>query len=551
MAIIPAEYLPPQEYLPETVQLLPELCYPERLNLAVELLDGNLAERGEKVAVLFDDQRLTYRELLEQVNRFANALRALGIERNDRVLLRSANVPDYLVWNFACWRIGAIPVLVNHLNRHEEVAFKANDTEAVAVCVHMDFYEDVARARAACPFLEHVIVSGERQPGTLEYDALVEAQSVVAESEDTGRDDYGRIIYSSGTTGKPKGILTTLGGLLSAADTHGRHVLKIRETDVLGGHPYFTFAFGSVNFTIYPWRFGASVSIISRFSAEQQLRLIQEHGITMLFAVPTALRMMLGVADCEKRYELGSLRLIQSAGEWLPAVTIKDWSHRFGTRILDSLGSGDLNYWLSTTEEMDESSFGSTGVSVPGYENVVVDENFEEVPPGTVGELLVRGPVGQTYWRRPDKQIEGVSPLDCRFRGWSRPGLVFLKDEHGFFWYKSRSDDMIVTAGHKIPGGEVEAALNGHPAVLESAVVDTPDRERGNIVKAFVVLRPGVVGSDALAAELQDFVKREIEPYKYPRVIEFAEAGVLPRTSTGKIQRVVLRQREHAKGAAT
>jgi 2-aminobenzoate-CoA ligase len=186
---------------------------------------------------------------------------------------------------------------------------------------------------------------------------------------------------------------------------------------------------------------------------------------------------------------------------------------------------------------------------VPGFENVVVDENFNEVPPGTVGELLVRGPVGQTYWRRPDKQKEGVCPLDTKFRGWNRPGIVFMQDEDGYFWYKSRSDDMIVTAGYKIPGGEVEAALNNHPAVLESAVVDTPDRDRGNIIKAFVVLKEDHLPSETTVTELQDFVKKEIEPYKYPRIIEFSPAEDLPRTSTGKIQRNVLREREHAKAA--
>ena len=462
-------------------------------------------------------------------------------------MLRSPNVPEYLVWNFACWRIGAIPVLINHLNRYEEVAFKANDSEAVAICVHSDFYEHVSKALPNCPKLKHVIVLGEKIPGTLHYDEVIKGQPEAAESENTSQDDYGRLIYSSGTTGKPKGIITTLGGLLSGADTHGRHVIKTRESDVLGGHPYFTFAFGSVNFTINPWRFGASVSIISRFRPEDQWKLIQDHKMTMLFAVPTAFRMMLGVKDAEKRYDLSSLRLCQSAGEWLPGATVVEWKKRFGLTILDSLGSGDLMYWLSTFEGMDERKIGSTGVPVPGFENLVVNENFDEVPPGTMGELIVRGPVGQTYWRRPDKQEEGVCPLESKFRGWNRPGLVFMQDEEGFFWYKSRSDDMIVTAGYKIPGGEVEGALNNHPAVLESAVVDTPDKERGNVIKAFVVLKEDYQPSETLVSELQDFVKNEIEPYKYPRIIEFADAGELPRTSTGKIQRNELREREHAK----
>jgi 2-aminobenzoate-CoA ligase len=548
MAELPKECLPPVEYLPETVRLLPELNYPEKLNLAEVFLDENVRKLGDKVAIYFEDRRITYAELQSHANRFANALRELGVEKNDRVMLRSPNVPEYIVWNFACWRIGAIPVLINHLNRHEEVAFKANDSEAVAVCVHSGFYEDVEKARHRCPNLKHIIVLGEKIQGTMSYEELIRKQPEQVHSEILSKEDYARLIYSSGTTGKPKGILTTIEGVVSVTDTHGRHILRIKESDVLGGHPYFTFAFGSVNFTMHPWRYGASISIISRFRPEDQLRLIQDHKITQLFAVPTAFRMMLGVSDAENKYDLSSLRLCQSAGEWLPGATAKEWHDRFGTTIIDSLGSGDLMYWLSTFEGMDSKKIGSTGLSVPGFENKIVDECFNEVPPGTVGELITRGPVGQTYWRRPDKQKEGVCPLDSKFKGWSRPGLVFQQDEDGYFWYKSRSDDMIVTSGYKIPGGEVEAALNNHIAVLESAVVDSPDKERGSIIKAFVVLKEGYEPSDALVVELQEFVKKQIEPYKYPRIIQFSSSEELPRTSTGKIQRNVLRMIEHSKG---
>ncbi len=547
MAKIPSKYLPPKKFLPETVHLLPELRYPEKFNMTDMLLDQNVRDRADKVAIYYGDDKISYRNLQAMVNRFANALRELGVEKSDRVILRSPNVPEYLVWNFACWRIGAIPVLMNHLNRYEEVAFKANDSAAKVICVHSDFYEDVEKAWPQCPKLKHVVVLGEKRPNTLNYHELIERQYSEVESQICSREDYARLIYSSGTTGKPKGILTTLEGVLSGIDTHGRHILKIRENDILGGHPYFTFAFGSVNFTMEPWRFGGSVSIISRFKPEEQLRFVQEHKITLLFAVPTAFNMMLAVKDAEKKYDLSSLRLCQSAGEWLPEATAREWKRRFGMTIIDSLGSGDLMYHLSTFEGMEEGKCGSTGVSVPGFENLIVDENFNEVPRGIMGELVVRGPVGQTYWRRPDKQKEGVCPLDCQFKGWSRPGMIYMQDEDGYFWYKGRSDDMIVTAGYKIPGGEVEAALNNHPAVLESAVVDTPDKERGNVIKAFVVLHEGYESSETLAQELQDWVKDKIEIYKYPRIIEFAKAEDLPRTSTGKIQRKVLREKEHTR----
>jgi 2-aminobenzoate-CoA ligase len=549
MGKIPEEFLPPREYLPRKVYLLPELNYPEKLNLAKVLLDENVEKKGDKVAIYFRDQCITYKQLQSLVNRFANALRELGVGKNDRVMLRSPNIPEYLVWNFACWRIGAIPVLINHMNRYEEIEFKANDSEAVAICLHSAWYEDVEKIRNNCPKLKHIIVVGEKVPDTHSYEAMIKSQSDKAETENTSREDIGRIIYSSGTTGKPKGIIGTNSDLLSAADTHGCHTLGIREDDVLGGHPYFTFAFGSVNFTLHPWRFGASVSVIDRFRAEDQFQLIQKHKITLLFAVPTAFRMMLGVEEAKKKYDCSSLRLCQSAGEWLPGATFSEFKNRFGVEILDSLGSGDLNYWLSTTPGVPEDKVGSTGTDIPGIKNVVVDENFKEVPLGTLGELLVLSPTSQQYWRRPDKQKEGMVWQDCEFKGWNRPGLLFVKDEDGYFWYKSRSDDMIVTAGYKIPGGEVEAALNEHRAVLESAVVDSPDRDRGTLIKAFVVLREGFQPSEDLIKELQEHTKSRIEMYKYPRIIEFAKAEDLPRTGTGKIQRNVLREIEKKKAA--
>lgn len=286
MAEIPQECRPPAEYLPDTIWTLPELQYPEKMNMAEMFLDRNVDRTPDKIAIYYNDDRISYRELQGMANRFANALRELGVEKQDRVLLRSPNTPEYLVWNFACWRIGAIPVLVNHLNRHDEVAFKANDSGAVAACVHADFYEDLAKARPECPSLKHVILLGPETPGTLNYLDLVERQSEKAETEDTSRYDYGRIIYSSGTTGKPKGILTTLAGLAAGAATHGGRVVKLRENDVVGGHPFFTFAFGSVNFTLNPWRAGCSVSIISRFRPEEQFRLVQEHRITQLMPCP-------------------------------------------------------------------------------------------------------------------------------------------------------------------------------------------------------------------------------------------------------------------------
>lgn len=543
---IPDGYLAPKEYLPHLCRFLPELEYPQRLNLAEEMLDLNLVEHVDKTAIYFETERVSYRELHAKVNKFANALRDLGIQRNDRVILRSLNNPEQIIWNFACWRIGAIPVLVSHLNRAAELAFKINDSEAVAICVDSESYGEVEKALSECPKLQHVVVHGACIPGTLQFEEMIREQSDQAVSADTTKKDIGRIIYSSGTTGKPKAILTTLEGVLSICDTFGRNVLKLRSDDVLGGHPYFSFAFGAGSFLYLPWRFGASVSIISHFSAERQFQLIGEHGITILFGVPTAIRILLGVPGAESRFRLSSLRLIQSAGEPMPVTTLREWKQRFGHVILDSLGSGELHYWLSTFEGMPEEKLGSNGLAVPGYECLIVDEQLNPVPLGTPGELIVRGPLGHLYWRRPHAQASAVCPSDSRFAGWSRPGLYCLQDADGYFWLKSRLDDMIVTSGYKVPGGEVEAVLNRHPIVQESAVIGVPDSERGSIIKAFVVLREGIAPDIQLIPSLQDFVKQELEPYKYPRQIEFIDKGAMPRTATGKVQRKALRDREVA-----
>ena len=538
MRPVPAEFLPPSEHLAERIYALPDVRYPHKLNLAEFLLDRNVAQRPKKPALLYRDQRITYAELRARVNQLANALRSLGVGAGDRVMLRAPNTPTYIVANFACWRIGAIPVLVNHLLRAEEVAFRANDSAAKVAIVAAEVYEDVRKARPDFETVEQVIVFGDRVEGCLSYESLVAGQSVEAETAPTTGADFGRLIYTSGTTGRSKGVIGSISDLLAATDTHGRYSLQLRESDVIGGHPYFTFAFGSVNFTLHAWRFGTTVSIIDRFYPEVMLQTVQDHRISVLCCVPTAFRMMLGVAGADQRFDTSSLRLCQSAGEWLPGATYHEWKERFGVDILDSLGSGELNYWLTTAPGIARDKVGSTGRPVHGIEAKIVDENGSEVPRGTEGELIIRGPFRQVYWRRPEVQAKAT----CN--GWNRTGLLYLEDQDGYFWYKSRLDDMIVTSGHKVPGGEVEAAINEHPAVMESAAVPTPDEQRGNVVKCFVVLKEPYRPSTELIAELQQFVKDRIEPYKYPRVIEFAKADELPRTSTGKIQRSVLAQME-------
>ncbi len=545
MSELPRDYVPPKALWADKIYPLPEVRLPRRMNLADICLDRNIREgRGDKVALRYQDRAHTFAELQRQVNRAANALRGLGIERNDRVMLRSPNRPEFLVGCFACWRIGAIPVLVNHMLRSEEIVFRANDSEAKAVLVSADTLAEVEKSLGHFETVKHVVVFGDRVAAFPSWEDLLAGQDERVESVEIERDDFIRIIYSSGTTGKPKGILTPAGDALAIREVGARHLLGLREDDVLGGHPAFTFAFGFAFLMFFGYA-GCTLSIVERFDPELMFETIDAHRISVLCCVPTAFRMMLGVPDAARRWDMGSLRLCQSAGEWLPGATVKDWRERFGVTILDAVGSGDLHYWLATRPDTPDDKLDSSGVPLVGVECKVVDEDFEEVPRGTVGELLVRAPWGQHYWRRPDKQRAAVA------RGWNRPGLVYLEDEDGYFWYKGRDDEMIVSAGYKIPGGEVEAALLSHAAVLEAAVVGAPDPVRGSVVKAFVVLRPGHTPTPALAEELKAFVKDRIEAYKYPREIEFVDGAALSRTTTGKIQRFVLREQETARRPRT
>ncbi len=538
MTIIPEAFLPPVEHRPEKIYALPELRLPKKLNLVDYCIDRHVrAGRGDHTLIYYRDRVISYRETQAGINKLANALRELGIEKNDRVMLRSANCPEIFTSYFACWRLGAIPVLTHHLLRADEIAFRANDSEAKAMIVSSETFEDVKEARSRFQTVRDIIAFGGNVEGCLPFEELLAGQPAEIETTETYRDDWLRIIYSSGTTGNPKGIINTIGDMVTLMESYCKYILDLRANDIIGGHPAFAFAFG-FSLVLFPGFMGSSVSLVEKFDPKLMYETIQAHRISVLFCVPTAFRMMLGISEAQKIYDLNSLRTCQSAGEWLPGDTSREWKKRFGMSILDSVGSGDLNYWLTTDPATPDDKLDSSGKPVPGVECKIVNESFQEVPAGTEGELLVRAPWGQQYWRRPDKQTEGV------VGGWNRPGLIYVEDEEGYFWYRGRNDEMIVSGGYKIPGGEVESVLLQHPAVMECAVIGVPDSMRGNIVKAYVVLEQGYAGSGELAEELKDFVKRRIEVYKYPRKIQFIDRDGLPRTITGKIQRFALRDRE-------
>jgi 2-aminobenzoate-CoA ligase len=526
--------LPAPSLMPERVYTLGELRYPRRLNVAEQLLDANADGGGAgRPAIHAGGRTLTYGELAARVNRLCHGLRGAGLDRGDRVLLRMPNVPDFIVAWLACQKAGIVTVGTMPMLRARELAYVANDAGTRAAIVWGGLREELERAQAQAPDLETLIVAGEARAGDTTLEGLTDGRAERFTAVDTDRDELAMIAYTSGSTGVPKGCVHFHRDILASADSYALNVLRPSADDRFGGHPTLAFTFGTGGLLVFPFRFGASTVLSGPFAPESMLQTFARERVTICFCAPTSYRLMLRVPEMTKRFDLGALRLGVSAAEPLPAATWQDWHDATGVELLDGIGSTEM-FHIFVSSVPGRVRPGATGLPVTGYDCRVVDDAGREVPDGVEGLIAIKGPTGCKYWRKPDRQAEYV-----RFGGWNVTGDVYVRDADGYFTYQCRSDDMIVSGGYKIPGPEVEQVLDEHPAVAESAVVSSPDVTRGFIVKAFVVLRAGQAPSSALMTELQEHVKRELAPYKYPRAIQFVER--LPRTETGKIQRYVLR----------
>ncbi|MFO1070993.1 MAG: benzoate-CoA ligase family protein [Geminicoccaceae bacterium] len=520
--------LPDRSLWPDLVFTLPELRYPERLNCAVELLDRTVATGGgERPCLVTPTATWTYRQLLEQANRIANVLvEDLGIVPGNRILLRGFNEPMQVACWFAALKAGAVVVVTMPMLRAGELQKIVDKAEiALALCDARLGAELECCAQQA-PVLSRVVYWGEASGDGLEL--LAARRPADFANVATAADDVALIAFTSGTTGQPKGTMHFHRDVLAICDCFPPHVLKARPDDMFTGSPPLAFTFGLGGLVLFPMRIGASTLLLEAAPPAQLAEAIARHRATVLFTAPTAYRAMLGLGAGA---ELGSLRKCVSAGEALPAATFEAWRERTGLTLIDGIGATEmLHIFISATE--DAMRPGATGVAVPGYEARIVDAAGEPVPDGEPGRLAVRGPTGCRYLA-DERQRDYVQ------RGWNITGDTYLRDADGYFRYQARSDDMIVSAGYNIAAPEVEEALLAHDAVLECAVVGAPDDARGQIVKAFVVLRPELAATAVLATALQDFVKARIAPYKYPRAVEFV--AELPKTQTGKLQRFRLR----------
>ena len=534
---IPAAYLPAVEHRPELLFALPELQYPPQLNAAFEFLDRALARGwGERTIYLFGDRRVTYGELSHQVNRFGNALSALGIRPGDRVLLRIPDRPEHVVCLLALLKIGAVAVPTFTLLRAKDLIYREGDSEAVALIADARFIEEVDIARPAFRFIRHYIAIGDcGHPGYLSYDALVSAASGELSPAATMKDDIALLLYTSGSTGEAKGCCESHSDLLAIADGFCHYQLPLQAGDVIAGQPPLAFSMGVGFFLSYPLRFGVPAVLLEDKNPAAMLQAIERYRVTILGAVPTYYN-MLAIAAETVRADLSSLRDLRSAGEALSPAVAARVLERLGSPIRNSMGSTESLHIISSTRHGAPVRAGSCGRPIPGFEIVVRDpDTFAEMPRGQPGLLTFRGPTGTKYWRKPEVQAKSVR------HGWSILQDAVWMDEEGFLFYLGRQDDMIVTAGYNIAPTEVEAVLARHAAVLEAACAASsdPEGERSQVVKAWIVLRQGYAASGPLAEEIQVFFKQQGAPHMYPRVIEFVAS--MPKTPTGKIRRAELR----------
>jgi 2-aminobenzoate-CoA ligase len=522
--------LPPRDLWPRMDWSgVPELAYPAQLNCAFQLLDRWIeAGEGNRTAFLHEGGSWTYGRLFEAANRIATVLVSdLGLVPGNRVLLRSTNQPMMVACWFAVLKAGGVVVSTMPLLRVRELTEILDRADVRLALTDARLAADLEAAAASRPGVR-VVPFNSSAAGSL--DSLMAGRPATFDNVPTASDDPALIAFTSGTTGRAKGTVHFHRDILAVTDTYGRYVLRPRQDDIFIGTPPLAFTYALGGLVLFPMRFGASTALIEKTTPADLLGGIQAYRATVTVTSPTAYRAMLKQA---RDFDLTSLRAGLSAGETLPASTFDAWLETTGVRLMDGIGSTEmLHMFIGCPAEAARP--GATGCVVPGYRAIVMDEQGREVPPNTVGRLAIMGPTGCRYLDDLEHQRSYVQ------HGWNLTGDAYLMDDEGYFHYQARTDDMIISSGYNIAGPEVENVLMSDPVVAECAVVGAPDQARGEIVKAFVVLAAGVEPSDDLTRRLQDYVKSQLAPYKYPRAIQYLSS--LPRTATGKLQRYKLRE---------
>ncbi len=501
--------LPPPDQWPDLIFTLPELQYPDRLNCIVELLDTRVRQGyGDHPAIFSADGVLTYAQMQAQVDKVAHVLtHDMGLVPGNRVLLRGANNAMMAICWFAVAKAGLIVVATMPLLREKELVDIIEKARISAAICDRRLDAELQAAQQRCPVLQQIVYFNDPSPQGLE--ARMSAWNEPFSAVDTAADDTILIAFTSGSTGQPKATMHFHRDILAACDCFPKSILHMAPDDICIG----------------------TTVLLEKLTPESLLSAIRDYHATIVWSTPLFYRQM---AQLAARFDLSTLQQSVSAGEHLPVSTRTMWREATGIEIVDGIGSTEMLHIFIASAGA-EVRPGATGKAIPGYEACILDENGQQLPSGTIGRLAVKGPTGCRYLA-DERQRTYVQ------NGWNLTGDAYLMDEDGYFWFQARTDDMIITAGYNVAGPEVEGVLLMHPAVAECAVVGVPDAERGTIIKAFVVLKPGIAGDAAMVGTLQDFVKQSIAPYKYPRAIEFCDA--LPRAGTGKVQRYRLRQQE-------
>jgi benzoate-CoA ligase family protein len=508
---------------------------PAQFNVATWFVDRNVSEgRGDRPAFHCEGRTLTYADVLDLTNRTGNALRDLGVRMEDRVLMLCLDAPEFVGTFWGAIKLGAVPVPVNTLMRSSDYLYFLNDSRARVVVVSKPLLAELEPVLGQAIYLEHVLVAGG-DPGRHRSweDAVAKAPGTMAAAP-TSRDDAAFWLYSSGSTGFPKGAVHLHHDMVVCVETYAKQVLGIRESDRVFSAAKLFFAYGLGNGGYFPMGVGAeSVLYPQRPTPESVFDVLARYRPTIFFGVPTLYAGMLAIKDAERRWDLSSLRLCVSAGEALPDEIYTRWRERFGVEIIDGIGTTEILH-IFLSNHPGAARPGSTGLPVPGYEAALVDDAGAPVKRGEIGNLRVKGDSTMAfYWNKHEKTKETL------WGSWIQTGDKYYQDDDGYFWYAGRADDMLKVGGIWVSPVEVEATLIRHPTVLEAAVVGKEDEERLVKPRAFVVLKDPTSASPALADELKTFVKDKIAPYKYPRWIEFV--AELPKTATGKIQRFKLR----------
>ena len=521
--------LPPVAALPDF--LLDGFHYPDRLNVGVELTDAMVAKGfGDHTALIGNGRRRTYKELSDWTNRLAHALvEDFNLQPGNRVLIRSANNPAMVACWLAATKAGAVVVNTMPMLRAGELSKIVDKAQVSHALCDSRLTDELDSCATGNPTLQYVIAFDGTANHASPLDTAALEKPVKFDAVATSCDDVALLGFTSGTTGAPKATMHFHRDLLIIADGYGAEVLGVTETDVFVGSPPLAFTFGLGGLAIFPLRFGAAATLLENASPPNMINIIEKHKATVCFTAPTAYNIML--LAMEDGADLSSLRAAVSAGETLPKPVYDMWLAKTGKPILDGIGATEMLH-IFISNRFEDHRAACTGKTISGYQAKVIDANMTEMPRGEVGRLAVRGPTGCRYLA-DDRQTGYVKD------GWNITGDSFSQDREGAFHFAARNDDMIISAGYNIAGPEVEAALLTHSHVVECAVIGVPDLQRGSIVQAHVVLSDGIKASDTVTKTLQDFVKTQIAPFKYPRSVVFTNS--LPKTQTGKIQRFRLR----------